>query len=778
MKSQKNEFNKSIPRSTKGGGDCPFHAALGSWNSLTQQFETSNIIEKRKKVAETIRTCEPNSVLFPLIKTAIMDLVMRGKNIKGEAYNALKKAYEQSFKEDEELNKKTWENFEKKLGKYSDIMNAINSFTNTYIEEQGSSLNNPEKLRDNLRTQFDTYENARNKEEAQQTLRGLILSLPKLDQAYLRYKTPTQRVSFDSIFNSELLPKLLHEYAEFFSIPGEWLLPCELSIIAYVFEIGIDYYVTETANVEYLNSAKSNRISVCFKQNSHFERMASNQEIKCAMEQEFIEAPIDNNIKKIEFLLSTDIDVNAKSNDGLEATALHWAVYKNRKDIIVILLSHGADTKQVTFDGKTALDWAKDKLDKKSLEEIASLFNSNTLQNEVARDCEMQKQEKIWQDKVHDLKSLFNLYSSLKSFLEKDKNDTQVLRTDIHTLLMQIAESFYHLKWDVKNATYIRNIYGKMNYKNGQKNDSYIDFEKFSFLCKFYDDRISRELSEVIVCNFNEILTDFESLTDSILFVLRRELFDKQVKNNSPTVTYCTDIIKELYEKHTKLSKPANLRLLLSLIDIYYDLHFVQKICQPDLINVLKQINVENRPIEWRYTIARVLTIIGEASKNFSDTFKNKYQYLPITASAKIRDDIGHAHNKYITKATEEVMQLLREIADNGIRELQTELQLIHNYIITFTQRLSDNESAISVINDYKKAVDKLLTKDLVKLTKETNNGIRELQTELQFIHNYVITFTQKLSDNESAISVIDNYEKAVDKLLTKDLTIPEANQF
>ena len=41
-------------QTTKGEGDCAFHAALGEWNEKTSQFETNDIAGKRKKVADAI----------------------------------------------------------------------------------------------------------------------------------------------------------------------------------------------------------------------------------------------------------------------------------------------------------------------------------------------------------------------------------------------------------------------------------------------------------------------------------------------------------------------------------------------------------------------------------------------------------------------------------------------------------------------------------------------------------------------------------------------------
>jgi hypothetical protein len=127
------KVNTIVPLSTKGEGDCPFHAALGTWNSLTQQFETSDVQEKRQRVANAISNCESDSALFPLIKAAIMELVYSGRNIPGGIYQNLKEAYKIYEEKDNNLIKSKWAIFEKELNKYSSILDHINQFVEEYI---------------------------------------------------------------------------------------------------------------------------------------------------------------------------------------------------------------------------------------------------------------------------------------------------------------------------------------------------------------------------------------------------------------------------------------------------------------------------------------------------------------------------------------------------------------------------------------------------------------------------------------------------------------------
>lgn len=271
-KESQEESSKNIkqPLSTKGKGDCAFHAALGIWNPLTNQFETTDVQKKRNTLAERIRNCEQDSDIFPLIKQAINELAMGGVNIKGEIYSHLRKAYNYYERQDNDEIKNKWTEFEEELQKHPLILVHINQFIEEYVAIKALDESNLIHLQ-NLREKFSTCEN-----EGDEILRALIMSIPELEQAYLRYKKPNEEVDLEQWFNDE---NLLIEYADYISRPGQWLLPCELNIIAYVFDISIEYYPEKNARPEYFNPGKERTVPICFNGRDHYERMASEQEI-------------------------------------------------------------------------------------------------------------------------------------------------------------------------------------------------------------------------------------------------------------------------------------------------------------------------------------------------------------------------------------------------------------------------------------------------------------------------------------------------------------------
>lgn len=80
-------------------------------------------------------------------------------------------------------------------------------------------------------------------------------------------------------FDLQTIKPILTQYATFIGKQGRWLLPCELSIIAYVFDVTIAYYnniQTKSMPYEIYNPDSSNRstpVRVCFNGINHYERM-------------------------------------------------------------------------------------------------------------------------------------------------------------------------------------------------------------------------------------------------------------------------------------------------------------------------------------------------------------------------------------------------------------------------------------------------------------------------------------------------------------------------
>ena len=70
----------------------------------------------------------------------------------------------------------------------------------------------------------------------------------------------------------------------------------------------------------------------------------------------FIAAAKNGDIKNVRELLANGADVDAKDKDG--ETALHWAACSGKVDIATFLIENGADVDAKSNYGKTALHWA------------------------------------------------------------------------------------------------------------------------------------------------------------------------------------------------------------------------------------------------------------------------------------------------------------------------------------------------------------------------------------------------------------------------------------
>ena len=74
----------------------------------------------------------------------------------------------------------------------------------------------------------------------------------------------------------------------------------------------------------------------------------------------------NNSLKLIEALLSAGAKVNIK--DFIGNTALHLAATEGRKDVVEVLLAHGADKAVANMEGKKPTDLAEDAAIKALLE--------------------------------------------------------------------------------------------------------------------------------------------------------------------------------------------------------------------------------------------------------------------------------------------------------------------------------------------------------------------------------------------------------------------------
>jgi hypothetical protein len=150
--------NTMTSQPTKGGGDCAFHAALGAWNTVTGQFETDNIAEKRNSVAAAIRTCRDKSLLFPLVMDAIRELVMSTQVLNGVSLQLLRNAYNQHCEACDSRNEQLRAAIESELSHNPEMRERINQYIAQYIQNKKLDKGRADQLNASLYAQFCIYE--------------------------------------------------------------------------------------------------------------------------------------------------------------------------------------------------------------------------------------------------------------------------------------------------------------------------------------------------------------------------------------------------------------------------------------------------------------------------------------------------------------------------------------------------------------------------------------------------------------------------------------------
>jgi ankyrin repeat protein len=69
----------------------------------------------------------------------------------------------------------------------------------------------------------------------------------------------------------------------------------------------------------------------------------------------FLEAAASDNLRVIEQLLQTGVNINSQHRIN-QWTALHWATYRGHATIVEFLLSRGADATRRNAKGQTPID--------------------------------------------------------------------------------------------------------------------------------------------------------------------------------------------------------------------------------------------------------------------------------------------------------------------------------------------------------------------------------------------------------------------------------------
>jgi hypothetical protein len=239
---------------TRGEGDCAFHAALGKWNG--EVVECKNLAEARKKLADIIRSIHEDSPMFNIVLSAIeIELMDEGNRFKG-----LKAQRVEFYQKNKETVDAAWGQFEEELKNCKDIMEFI---TQNSMETHFSQLRNKFFHCLNLH-QGQLYNSISHYKELNEKF---IIFNKKLNQGF---------DLFSSISGNK--KNILEEYAQYIEKKGQWLLPVEFELIAYVWNLNVQFYtynpyLKTRSGPHNINPNGKERVAVCFDGVNHFERV-------------------------------------------------------------------------------------------------------------------------------------------------------------------------------------------------------------------------------------------------------------------------------------------------------------------------------------------------------------------------------------------------------------------------------------------------------------------------------------------------------------------------
>jgi len=319
----RSKANKMISQPTEGGGDCAFHAVFGQWDAEEGQFICTDVALRRRQLADAIRCCLPTDPMFPMVKNAIMNLILENKKVNGEALQAAQKVYIERAKLSDKVITKAWLEFEKVIKKYDSIVDYtekfIDDYINHYAKAKGQDINAQvlANLRSSFRERFNTCLN-----EDDESLKHLIFSILELYRAYTYYEQSQTDIDWDTILNNR---NIINEYADFIAKPGTWLLPMELQLVAYVFNYTIVLHQVTIAPCVY-NSGQTKLVNVYFNGRNHFQHMVNqSRAVKSLPKKALTSRHVSEAVIAKQHSLRSDI-VTTKRNKGqiYEALKFHY----------------------------------------------------------------------------------------------------------------------------------------------------------------------------------------------------------------------------------------------------------------------------------------------------------------------------------------------------------------------------------------------------------------------------------------------------------------------
>ncbi len=261
----KENLSKWLACSTQAYGDCAFHSIFGELKG--DMFEYKDVAASRKQLAQAIRATKEGDELYRLVKAGIEALIMDSETIRGNLITKLRDGYLSHVAINNIVVEQAWLLFEAKLKQYPEIL----SYVQQTVTEQDVRIKN-------LKTLKDQFHFCLNK--SQGNLKIFIQLEKNLDEAFNTYN---QKVMKGFALSEKINGDVINEYANFLEKTGNWLLPLELNLIAYVFNIKVVLYTRNWSQgsdsfqlLDTYNPGQVKTVEIRFNGINHYERMVLN----------------------------------------------------------------------------------------------------------------------------------------------------------------------------------------------------------------------------------------------------------------------------------------------------------------------------------------------------------------------------------------------------------------------------------------------------------------------------------------------------------------------
>ncbi|ASQ45615.1 ankyrin repeat domain-containing protein [Legionella clemsonensis] len=422
---------------------------------------------------------------------------------------------------------------------------------------------------------------------------------------------------------------------------------------------------------------------------------------------EIINALKNDELKKFEELISqlSSSEINFQF-DPSQITLLHEATCY-RSEYVSLLLQNGADPYIKDRQGKTPVDWAHARKNVQAItlleKYISTKPNDKTvLQTGDSHTDNASILEKIKLDKQIDLNLLKRVIVEIDKALLSNQVTNELL-SNFSTISLLVANLHFNDNNKGKEE-YVRNKYGSIDRSNNARRRAKgLEIAHLTALGKIIE-HAKKPVNTVLKTNLANILNALKTIQEKINFII-------EIEENNPKKTQ--------HEIEIQLANSPETTSFTSFVNHFYSMLILEELTFLISDNTLTQLNFKKR--EDRYYLGRVLSLVGELSKELRDFLNPEKESGLFSFFKKIRDrKIAHAFSVMSFEPTAENLkhyQLLVKLLTVNFAKQIEQIKMELNSALVLTQE--PNQEVYYHIKN--------ITPDLGKLTPKQKTECKKL---------------------------------------------------